>query len=173
MASYNRVILIGNLCRDPDLKKTEAGLSVTEMRIAVNEVFKSRLTGERNERTCYVDVIAWNQQADLCSQYLHKGSALFVEGRLQYDEWRTPQGETRNRLRVMADRVQFLTPPPGSRAAVAIAQQQQQHQQMQAAAGIAPLATGPVPTDPNAVAPLPPPVADPLPYDPTNEEPPF
>ena len=68
MASYNRVVLIGNLCRDPDLKKTQSGLSVSELRLAVSETFRNRTTNERTERTCYVDVTVWNQQAELCRQ---------------------------------------------------------------------------------------------------------
>ena len=108
MASYNRVILMGNLCRDPELKQTPSGLSVSELRLAVSETFVNRTTNERTERTCYVDVTVWNQQAERCHQYLSKGSPVFVEGRLVYDEWRTPAGETRSKLRVQADRVQFL-----------------------------------------------------------------
>ena len=112
MASYNRVILLGNLCRDPELRKTPGGASVVELRLAVNEVYKNRTTGEKTEKTCYVDVVVWNQQAELCQQYLHKGSPLLVEGRLQYDEWKTPQGESRNKLRVAADRIQFVGARP-------------------------------------------------------------
>lgn len=99
---------MGNLCREPDLKKTPSGASVSELRLAVSEVFRDRTTNERTERTCFVDVTVWNQQAELCRQYLTKGSPIFVEGRLTYDEWKTPQGESRSRLRVVADRVQFL-----------------------------------------------------------------
>lgn len=112
MASYNRVILMGNLCRDPDLKRTPAGLSVSELRLAVSETFRNKTTNERTERTCYVDVTVWNQQAELCRQYLSKGSPVFVEGRLVYDEWKSPAGETRSKLRVQADRIQFLAARP-------------------------------------------------------------
>lgn len=119
MASYNRVILMGNLCRDPDLKRTPSGLSVSELRLAVSETFRNRTTNERTERTCYVDVTVWNQQAELCHQYLSKGSPLFVEGRLVYDEWKTPAGETRSKLRVQADRIQFLGTPQRQQGAAA------------------------------------------------------
>ena len=108
MASYNRVILIGNLCREPDLKRTPSGLFVSELRLAVSETFRNRTTNERTERTCFVDVTVWGQQAELCRQYLTKGSPVFIEGRLVYDEWKTPQGEARSKLRVQADRVQFI-----------------------------------------------------------------
>ncbi len=108
MSGYNRVILMGNLCRDPELRKTPGGLSVVELRLAVNETFRNRTTNERVEKTCFVDVVVWHQQAEVCSQYLSKGRAVLVEGRLQYDEWKNQQGETRNRLRVQADRVRFI-----------------------------------------------------------------
>lgn len=114
MASYNRVILLGNLCRDPELRKTPGGASVVELRLAVNEVFRNKTTNEKTEKTCYVDVVVWHQQAELCQQYLSKGSPLLVEGRLQYDEWKNPQGETRNKLRVQADRIQLIGPPRGT-----------------------------------------------------------
>jgi single-strand DNA-binding protein len=114
MASYNRVILLGNLCRDPELRKTPGGASVVELRLAVSEVFRNKTTNEKTEKTCYVDVVVWHQQAELCQQYLSKGSPLFVEGRLQYDEWKNPQGETRNKLRVQADRIQLIGGPRGN-----------------------------------------------------------
>lgn len=148
MASYNRVVLIGNLCRDPDLKKTQSGLSVSELRLAVSETFRNRTTNERTERTCYVDVTVWNQQAELCRQYLSKGSPIFVEGRLVYDEWKTQQGETRSKLRVQADRVQFLgSPRNGASATAEVA-------------------------SPAAPAPVPPPAPE-FSGDPSNDDPPF
>ncbi len=119
MASYNRVMLMGNLCRDPELRKTPGDASVSELRMAVNEVFVRKGTQEKVERTCYVDVVVWHRQAELCHQYLAKGSPLFVEGRLEYDEWKNPQGETRNKLRVRADRIQFIGAPRGGSSAQA------------------------------------------------------
>lgn len=107
MASYNRVIVIGNLTRDPELKRTPSGAAVCEIRLAVSESYRNK-EGERIERPVYVDVVVWNQQAEACNQYLSKGSPLFVEGRLQYDEWKTPQGDTRSKLRIVASRTQFL-----------------------------------------------------------------
>ncbi len=107
MASYNRVIVIGNLTRDPELKRTPSGAAVCEIRLAVNESYRNK-EGERVERPVYVDVVVWNQQAEACNQYLSKGSPLFVEGRLQYDEWKTPQGDTRSKLRIVAQRTQFI-----------------------------------------------------------------
>ena len=153
MASYNRVILMGNLCRDPDLKRTPSGLSVSELRLAVSETFRNKTTNERTERTCYVDVTVWNQQADLCRQYLSKGSPVFVEGRLVYDEWKTPAGETRSKLRVQADRIQFLGARPQG-----------------APAGPAPAPTPATP--PSASAPSQP-GPQPLYGDASNDDPPF
>jgi single-strand DNA-binding protein len=109
MASYNRVILMGNLTRDPELKHAPSGTAVAEFRLAVSETHRDRQTGQPKEVVCFVDVTVWDRQAETCQQYLAKGSPVLVEGRLQYDEWKTPQGEARSKLRVRADRVQFLS----------------------------------------------------------------
>ena len=116
MASYNRVIVIGNLTKDPELKRTPSGAAVCDLRLAVSESYRNK-EGERVERPVFVDVIVWNQQAEVCNQYLSKGSPVFVEGRLQYDEWKTPQGETRSKLRIVASRTQFIGSHQGSNAA--------------------------------------------------------
>ena len=108
MASYNRVILVGNLTRAPELRHAPSGTAVTNFRLAVSETFRGRQDGQTTEVVCYVDVAVWDRQAETCNQYLAKGSPVLVEGRLVYDEWKNPQGETRNRLSVRADRVQFL-----------------------------------------------------------------
>lgn len=108
MASYNRVILVGNLTRAPEMRHAPSGTAVTNFRLAVSETFRDRQSGQPREVVCYVDVAVWDRQAETCNQYLAKGSPVLVEGRLVYDEWKNPQGETRNRLSVRADRVQFL-----------------------------------------------------------------
>lgn len=162
MASFNRVILVGNLCREPELKRTQSGLSLCELRLAVNEVFRNRTTNERVERTCYVDVVAWNQQADFCQQYLSKGSSVLVEGRLSYDEWRTPQGETRSRLRVQADRIQSVGAPRPTSAPG----QEGQPPAAPSAAAVRPSALPP------PAAPVPAVQAD-FSGDPSNDDPPF
>lgn len=108
MASYNRVILVGNLTRAPELRHAPSGTAVANFRLAVSETFRGRQDGQTKEVVCYVDVAVWDRQAETCNQYLAKGSPVLVEGRLVYDEWKNPQGETRNRLSVRADRVQFL-----------------------------------------------------------------
>lgn len=108
MASLNKVILLGNLTKDPELKRSPSGMAVAKLRIAVNEQFRERSTGQLKEVACYVDVMVWDRQAEACGQFLQKGSQVIVDGRLAYDEWKTPAGEMRNKMSVRADRVQFL-----------------------------------------------------------------
>lgn len=108
MASLNKVILLGNLTKDPELKRSPSGIAVAKLRIAVNEQFRERTTGQLKEVACYVDVMVWDRQAEACGQFLQKGSQVIVDGRLTYDEWKTPAGEMRNKMSVRADRVQFL-----------------------------------------------------------------
>ena len=110
MASYNRVLLMGNLTRNPEIRYTPSGTAVAHLGLAVNETFKNK-AGETVEQVCFVDVVVWGRQAETASEYLHKGSPVFVEGRLQLDQWENQQGEKRSKLRVRADRVQFLGSP--------------------------------------------------------------
>ncbi|MEN7972510.1 MAG: single-stranded DNA-binding protein [Verrucomicrobiota bacterium] len=119
MASYNRVLLMGNLTRNPEIRYTPSGTAVADLGLAVNESFKNK-AGETVEQTCFVDVVVWGRQAETAAEYLHKGSPVFVEGRLQLDQWENQQGEKRSKLRVRADRVQFLgSPGKGSEYAAA------------------------------------------------------
>ena len=109
MAAINKVMLIGNLTRDPEVKQTPSGVAVSTLGIAVNESFRNR-NGEKVERTVFVDVDVWDRQAETCAEYLSKGSPAYVEGRLQLDEWDDKEtGKKRTRLKVRADRVQFLS----------------------------------------------------------------
>ena len=108
MASFNRVMLMGNLTRNPELKYTPSGTAVTDLGLAVNESFKNK-AGETVEQTCFVDVVVWGRQAETASEYLTKGSPAFIEGRLQFDQWENQEGEKRSKLRVRAERVQFLS----------------------------------------------------------------
>jgi single-strand DNA-binding protein len=111
MSSLNRLYLMGNLTKDPEVKYLPDGTAVADLRLAVNESYKSRTTGETMEQTCFVDVVAWRKQAETCGQYLSKGSQVLVEGRLHLDEWDAQDGTKRSRLRVRAQRVQFLGSP--------------------------------------------------------------
>jgi single-strand DNA-binding protein len=106
MASYNRVILVGNLTRDVELKYTQSGLAVTEVTLAVNDRRKTQ-TGEWVEETTFVDVTLWGRTAEVASEYLGKGSPLLIEGRLKLDQWET-EGQKRSRLRVVGERMQML-----------------------------------------------------------------
>lgn len=107
MANLNRVFLIGNLVRDPELRYVPNGDAVANLRVAVNRVYMTR-EGERREETCFVTVVVWRKQAEVCGEYLSKGSPVFVEGRLQNRSWETGEGEKRSVLEIVASRVQFL-----------------------------------------------------------------
>ena len=107
MANLNYVVLAGNLTRDPQVRNTPGGTAVADLGLAINEKFKNK-SGELQENTTYVDVVAWGRQAEVCQQYLHKGSPVLIEGRLQLDQWESKEGEKRSKLRIRADRVQFL-----------------------------------------------------------------
>jgi single-strand DNA-binding protein len=112
MVSLNRVLLIGNLTKDPELRYIPSGTPVANLRLAVNSSFKDQ-AGQRKEETCFVTVVVWSRQAEICQQYLKKGRSVFIEGRLIYRSWET-EGKTRSTMEVRADRVQFLGPPSGA-----------------------------------------------------------
>jgi single-strand DNA-binding protein len=99
---------MGNLTRDPQLRQIPSGTSVAELGLATNERYRSK-NGEIAEKTCFVDIITWDKQAEICCRYLSKGSAVLVEGRLQLDQWKTDDGQNRSRLRVRADKINFLS----------------------------------------------------------------
>ncbi len=107
MSSMNRVFLAGNLTRDPELKQTNSGMAVADLGLAVNERYKNR-NGEQVERVCFTDIVVWGRQAETCTMYLTKGAGVLVEGSLQLDRWETSDGQPRSKMRVRADRVQFL-----------------------------------------------------------------
>lgn len=106
MASYNRVILMGNLTRDVQLRYTPAGTPVTEVGIAVNDRRKNQ-NGEWVDETTFVDVTFWGRTAEVASEYLSKGSPVFIEGRLKLDTWEK-EGQKNYKLRVVCDRMQML-----------------------------------------------------------------
>lgn len=107
MASLNRVFLIGNLTRDPEIRYTAGGAAVANLGLAANRTYSAK-TGERKEEVCFVRVVVWGKQAENCGQYLSKGSSVFVEGRLQSRSWETDDGQKRSTLEVVAINVQFL-----------------------------------------------------------------
>jgi len=119
MASLNKVMVIGNLTQDPELRRIPSGTAVSTLRVAVDESFQTR-GGDRVERTVYLDVDVWDRQAENCVKYLQKGSPVFVEGRLQLDTWDDKEtGQKRSRLKVRGDRVQFLSGGPRSEGGAA------------------------------------------------------
>ncbi|MDD5574789.1 MAG: single-stranded DNA-binding protein [Candidatus Omnitrophica bacterium] len=107
MANLNKVLLIGNLTRDPELRYTPGGTAVANLRMATNRRFKDK-TGEMRQEVCFITVVAWDKQAEVCNQYLRKGSPLFVEGRLQTRSWDGNDGKKRSVVEVRAERIQFL-----------------------------------------------------------------
>ena len=109
MASLNKVLLIGNLTRDPELRYTPQGQAVATLRIAANRNFRTK-TGETKKDTCFVNVITWGNLAETCNQYLQKGRSVFAEGRLQSRSWQDNQGNNRSTIEVVAERIQFLSP---------------------------------------------------------------
>ncbi len=108
MPNLNRVYLMGNLTRDPELRFTPNGSSVSTLSVAVNRVYTNR-SGERKEEVCYVNVQVWGKQAESCTQYLRKGKPVFVEGRLRNRSIDVGDGKNRTILEVVATRVQFLS----------------------------------------------------------------
>jgi single-strand DNA-binding protein len=113
MANFNKILLIGNLTKDPELRYTPSGTAVVNLRLAVNSKFRDR-NQEMKEETCFVTVVVWDKQAESCNQYLHKGSPVFIEGKLQSRSWEDNTGQKRNVIEVRADRVQFLGAAPAS-----------------------------------------------------------
>ncbi len=113
MASFNRVILVGNLTRDVELRYTPSGTAVTEIGLAVNDRRKNQ-NGDWVEETTFVDVTLWGRTAQIASEYLGKGSPILIEGRLKLDTWET-DGQRRSKLRVVGERMQMLGSGGGSR----------------------------------------------------------
>ena len=107
MASLNKVFLIGNLTRPPELRYTPTGTAVADLRIAVNRNYTTQ-GGEKREETCFLTVVVWGKQAESSSEYLDKGSPVMIEGRLQTRDWETKDGQKRNVVEVVAERVQFM-----------------------------------------------------------------
>jgi single-strand DNA-binding protein len=107
MANINRVVLVGNLTRDPELRTTPSGTSVCKLRIAVNTRQKDA-SGQWGDKPNYFDVTVWGNQAESCSQYLAKGRPVGIDGRLDWREWEAQDGSKRQAVEIIADTVQFL-----------------------------------------------------------------
>jgi single-strand DNA-binding protein len=107
MAAINRVVLVGNLTRDPELRHTPSGTAVCNLRLAVNTRRKDE-TGQWVDKPNYFDITVWGNQGERCAQYLSKGRPVAVDGRLEWREWETPEGNKRQAVDIVADTVQFL-----------------------------------------------------------------
>lgn len=122
--SINRVVISGNLTRDPELKATAGGMSVLKLGVAVNDRRKNSQTGEWEDVPNFVDVTVFGARGEALSRFLSKGAKVAVEGKLRWSQWESPQGEKRSKLEVVADEVEFLssrdggsgsyTPPAGA-----------------------------------------------------------
>ena len=113
MANLNKVMLIGNVTRDPEIKYTPKGSAVTDLGIAVNRVYTPE-GGEKREETTFVDVTLWGRQAEIAGEYCKKGRSIYIEGRLQLDSWEDKtSGQKRSKLRVVGENFQLLGPRPG------------------------------------------------------------
>jgi single-strand DNA-binding protein len=114
MASFNKVILLGNLTRDPEVRYTPKGTAVTDLGLAVNRTYTAD-NGEKREEVTFVDVTFWGRTAEVAGEYLKKGRPVFVEGRLQLDSWDDKQsGQKRSKLKVVGENMQMLGGPRGA-----------------------------------------------------------
>jgi len=111
--SFNKVILMGNLTRDVELRYTPSGAAVTDMGLAVNEKRKDK-GGNMVEETTFVDITLWGRNAEVAGEYLSKGAPVLIEGRLKLDQWETDDGERRQKLKVVGDRMQMIGTKGGS-----------------------------------------------------------
>lgn len=109
MAGYNRIIIVGNLTRDPEYKQLPSGQALTRLGLASNRQYKNKQSGALVQEVCYVDTEVWGPQAESCRQYLQKGKPVLVEGRLKFDSWKDTEGQTRSKHVIVADKVVFLS----------------------------------------------------------------
>lgn len=114
MANFNRVILMGNLTRDPQLSFTPANTAICKFGLAVNRAWTDRQTNEKREETCFVDCTAFGRTAETINQHLSKGRPILIEGRLQYSRWTGQDGQARSKLEVVVESFQFIGPPAGA-----------------------------------------------------------
>jgi single-strand DNA-binding protein len=108
VANINRVVLVGNLTKDPELRHTPSGTSVCKLRVAVNTRQKDQATGEWGDKPNYFDVTVWGNQAESCAQYLNRGRPVGIDGRLDWREWEAQDGSKRQAVEIIAESVQFL-----------------------------------------------------------------
>ena len=107
MSNFNKVFLMGNLTRDPELRYMPSGAAVVSFGMAINRTFKSQ-DGEQKKETCFVDINMFGRRAEVISEYFSKGSSIFIEGRLRFEQWEAQDGQKRSKLVVVADNFEFL-----------------------------------------------------------------
>jgi single-strand DNA-binding protein len=112
MASFNKVILLGNLTRDPELRYTPQGSAVCEFALALNYVYTNKQTGQKVEEVSFIDIVAWGKTGEICAEYLKKGRQVMIEGRLKQDRWEAQDGKKMSKVRVTAENVQFVGSRP-------------------------------------------------------------
>ncbi|HZE98632.1 MAG TPA: single-stranded DNA-binding protein [Planctomycetota bacterium] len=112
MASFNKVILLGNLTRDPELRYTPQGSAVCEFALALNYVYTNKQTGQKVEEVSFIDIVAWGKTGEICAEYLKKGRQVMIEGRLKQDRWESQDGKKMSKVRVTAENVQFVGSRP-------------------------------------------------------------
>jgi single-strand DNA-binding protein len=118
MASFNKVILLGNLTRDVEMKYTQGGTAVAELGLAINHSYRDSRTNEKKEEVTFVDVTFFGRTAEIASEYLAKGRPVLIEGRLKYEQWQDKQaGANRSKLRIIGDTLQLLGGKEGGQAA--------------------------------------------------------
>lgn len=117
MANYNKVILVGNLTRDPELRYTPQGTAVCDVGLAVNERWKDKQTGQDREEVSFIDCVLWAKTAELAAQYLKKGRPVLFEGKLKQDRWESPEGKKMSKVKVIVELMQFLGSKPDGAAA--------------------------------------------------------
>lgn len=108
MSGFNKVIMMGNLTRDPEFKQLPSGQSICRLGLASNRQFKSRQSDSMVQEVCFVDIDVWGNQAESCNKYLEKGRSILIEGRLKLDTWQDNEGQKRSKHSIVAERVTFL-----------------------------------------------------------------
>ena len=124
---FNKVIMIGNLSRDIEMKYTQGGLAIAKSSIATNRKFKSQ-QGEQKEEVCFIDITLFGRSAEVANQYLRKGSKIMIEGRLVFEQWNDQNGQKRSKHTVTVDQMSMLDSKSGSQDTVLQPQGQQQNQ---------------------------------------------